>query len=239
MISVESNLLRDLREMASKAGQMPAAISSSDSSYGLSTRLVGFNRSTVHITVLALLQSNVLPSIAETGCHCSAVCCYVYSFTSAPVWKTRMVPALRLCTRRPPSSSPLAPPTVPMTTPGPEIPPGPCWKRAWLRLRHVHVAHIPHNAYDPMGEDRSLIIQYLSSACSRAQGADRGLAFTSGMAALAAVCRLCGQGDHIVAGDDLYGGTSRLLSMSVPQQGEAAVALALPQSYYADEALLA
>ena len=50
------------------------------------------------------------------------------------------------------------------------------------------------------------------------QGADRGLAFTSGMAALTAVVRLAEQGDHIVAGDDLYGGTSRLLS-NVSKQG--------------------
>ncbi len=36
------------------------------------------------------------------------------------------------------------------------------------------------------------------------------------MAALAAVTRLLKAGDHVVAGDDLYGGTSRLLSRIVP-----------------------
>jgi cystathionine beta-lyase len=36
------------------------------------------------------------------------------------------------------------------------------------------------------------------------------------MAALATVTRLMKSGDHIVAGDDLYGGTSRLLSRVVP-----------------------
>lgn len=51
------------------------------------------------------------------------------------------------------------------------------------------------------------------------EGADRSLAFTSGMAALAAVTRLCSAGDHILAGDDLYGGTSRLLSRVVPAAG--------------------
>ena len=39
------------------------------------------------------------------------------------------------------------------------------------------------------------------------------------MAALAAVTRLLSSGDHIVAGDDLYGGTSRLLSRVVPNAG--------------------
>jgi len=58
----------------------------------------------------------------------------------------------------------------------------------------------------------------LEEAMAEIEGAERGLAFTSGMAALTAVVRLCKGGDHIVAGDDLYGGTSRLLS-NVPQQG--------------------
>lgn len=39
------------------------------------------------------------------------------------------------------------------------------------------------------------------------------------MAALAAVTRLLKAGDHVVAGDDLYGGTSRLLSRVVPSAG--------------------
>lgn len=51
------------------------------------------------------------------------------------------------------------------------------------------------------------------------QGAERAFAFGSGMAALAAVVRLLKSGDHIVAGDDLYGGTSRLLSRVVPDAG--------------------
>lgn len=51
------------------------------------------------------------------------------------------------------------------------------------------------------------------------QGADRAFAFASGMAAIAAVCRLVKSGEHIVAGDDLYGGTSRLLASVVPNAG--------------------
>ena len=42
------------------------------------------------------------------------------------------------------------------------------------------------------------------------------LAFTSGMAALAAALRLAPAGTRVVAGDDLYGGTSRLLSQVAP-----------------------
>ena len=51
------------------------------------------------------------------------------------------------------------------------------------------------------------------------EGGTRAFAFSSGMAALAAVTRLLSTGDHIVAGDDLYGGTSRLLSRVVPAAG--------------------
>lgn len=51
------------------------------------------------------------------------------------------------------------------------------------------------------------------------EGGSRALSFTSGMAALAAVTKLVGSGGHIVAGDDLYGGTSRLLSQVVPNAG--------------------
>ncbi|KAK9829409.1 hypothetical protein WJX72_005673 [[Myrmecia] bisecta] len=51
------------------------------------------------------------------------------------------------------------------------------------------------------------------------EGADRAFAFASGMAALAAVVRLVKSGEHIVAGDDIYGGTSRLLAQVVPACG--------------------
>jgi cystathionine beta-lyase len=44
------------------------------------------------------------------------------------------------------------------------------------------------------------------------EGGDRAFAFTSGMAALAVAVKLVKSGEHIVAGDDIYGGTSRLLS---------------------------
>ena len=51
------------------------------------------------------------------------------------------------------------------------------------------------------------------------QGADRAFAFTSGMCALGVVVRLVGAGGHVVAGDDLYGGTSRLLAQIAPGLG--------------------
>jgi cystathionine beta-lyase len=50
-------------------------------------------------------------------------------------------------------------------------------------------------------------------------GASRAFAFGSGMAAVASVCRLAGAGGHVVAGDDLYGGSFRLLGRVLPSLG--------------------
>jgi len=44
-------------------------------------------------------------------------------------------------------------------------------------------------------------------------------AFASGMAAITALTRLVDQGEEIIAGDDLYGGTVRLLEKILPRQG--------------------
>src|SRR5580692_11877782 len=43
------------------------------------------------------------------------------------------------------------------------------------------------------------------------ESGQRGFAFASGMAAIATVLELLQPGDHIIAMDDLYGGTYRLL----------------------------
>src|SRR6185437_11062029 len=42
------------------------------------------------------------------------------------------------------------------------------------------------------------------------EGGARGLAFASGMAATAMLLELLDSGSHVIAGDDLYGGTVRL-----------------------------
>lgn len=44
-------------------------------------------------------------------------------------------------------------------------------------------------------------------------------AFGSGMAAITALTRLVDQGEEIIAGDDLYGGTVRMLEKILPRQG--------------------
>lgn len=51
------------------------------------------------------------------------------------------------------------------------------------------------------------------------EGAKHGLAFASGMGAVDAVFSLLQKGDHLVAVDDIYGGTYRLLVDVVSQRG--------------------
>ncbi|KAL9331511.1 hypothetical protein ACSQ67_001121 [Phaseolus vulgaris] len=60
---------------------------------------------------------------------------------------------------------------------------------------------------------------YVLSLLAKLDKADRALCFTSGMAALTAVVHLVGTGEEIVAGDDVYGGSDRLLSQVVPRTG--------------------
>jgi len=51
------------------------------------------------------------------------------------------------------------------------------------------------------------------------EGGAHGLAFASGLAATATVLHLLSAGDHIVAGDDLYGGTYRIFERVFRQMG--------------------
>lgn len=51
----------------------------------------------------------------------------------------------------------------------------------------------------------------LEAALASIESGKHGLAFASGVAATTAVLNLLGPGDHVVAGEDLYGGTYRLL----------------------------
>jgi cystathionine beta-lyase len=50
-------------------------------------------------------------------------------------------------------------------------------------------------------------------------GADRSFAFASGMAAISTLLRLVPSGGRILTGDDIYGGTSRLLGKIAPRLG--------------------
>jgi cystathionine gamma-lyase len=59
----------------------------------------------------------------------------------------------------------------------------------------------------------------LEECVAALEGARHGLAFASGLAATTAVMSLLSPGDHVVAGDDLYGGTYRLFDKVLPRSG--------------------
>ncbi len=59
----------------------------------------------------------------------------------------------------------------------------------------------------------------LEECVASLEGADHGLAFASGLAATIAAMSLLSPGDHVVAGDDLYGGTYRLFDKVLPRTG--------------------
>lgn len=59
----------------------------------------------------------------------------------------------------------------------------------------------------------------LQTAIATLEGGRHGLSFGSGMAAIDAVVRLLDAGDHVVAGDDLYGGSYRLFTKVYARQG--------------------
>lgn len=62
---------------------------------------------------------------------------------------------------------------------------------------------------------RSILEQQITDL----EGGVNSFAFSSGMAALSVVCKLIKSGETILAGDDLYGGSSRLLAQVVPTFG--------------------
>ncbi|CAM6083255.1 unnamed protein product [Calypogeia fissa] len=59
----------------------------------------------------------------------------------------------------------------------------------------------------------------LENLLAKLDAADRAFCFTSGMAALSTVSHLVEAGEEIVVGDDIYGGSDRLLSKIAPKSG--------------------
>ncbi|KAK8979256.1 hypothetical protein V6N11_000408 [Hibiscus sabdariffa] len=80
----------------------------------------------------------------------------------------------------------------------------------WSRSLLVNI----DSKFDPM-----LFVSLPHWLLAKLERADRAFCFTSGMAALSAVANLVGSGQEIVAGDDIYGGSDRLLSRVTPKSG--------------------
>lgn len=77
---------------------------------------------------------------------------------------------------------------------------------------------------DAIGADRGFVYsrsgnptrQALETCLAALEGARFGLAYASGMAAVAGTMQLVRAGDHVVVADDLYGGSYRLFSKILP-----------------------
>jgi cystathionine beta-lyase len=75
----------------------------------------------------------------------------------------------------------------------------------------VHSAPGVHQGYD-YTRSGNPTRKVLEDLIAKAEKGTTGAAFASGMAAIDAVLRLLKSGDHVIAGDDIYGGTYRLLT---------------------------
>lgn len=77
---------------------------------------------------------------------------------------------------------------------------------------------------DAIGQDRGFVYsrsgnptrQALETCIASLEGARFGLAYASGMAAVAGAMQMVKSGDHVVVADDLYGGSYRLFSKILP-----------------------
>jgi cystathionine gamma-synthase len=76
----------------------------------------------------------------------------------------------------------------------------------------------PHNGWE-YGRSGNPTRERLERAVAALEGGRHGIAFASGSAASAAISELAGAGDEIVVGDDVYGGTYRLLERVVRGRG--------------------
>jgi cystathionine gamma-lyase len=69
---------------------------------------------------------------------------------------------------------------------------------------------VPHNGYE-YARTRNPTREALERALAALEGGTDGHAFGSGLAALDAVLKLLTAGDHVIAGENLYGGSHRLM----------------------------
>ncbi|HSB54063.1 MAG TPA: PLP-dependent transferase, partial [Gemmatimonadales bacterium] len=67
-----------------------------------------------------------------------------------------------------------------------------------------------HKGYE-YGRTQNPTREALERAVASLEGATHGFAFGSGLAALDAVLKLLSAGDHIVSGENIYGGSHRLM----------------------------
>ena len=83
---------------------------------------------------------------------------------------------------------------------------------------YVQVAPAQHTGFEYSRTDNPTR-SALQAALAALEGGDYGLAFASGMAAIDTMLRLLNPGDHVIAGNDVYGGTYRLFEKVIAKYG--------------------
>lgn len=83
---------------------------------------------------------------------------------------------------------------------------------------YVQAAPAEHKGYEYSRTDNPTR-SALQAALAVLEGGQYGLAFASGMAAIDTLMRLLKPGDHVIAGNDVYGGTYRLFERVVAKFG--------------------
>lgn len=88
---------------------------------------------------------------------------------------------------------------------------------------HLSTTFVQPDVGQPLGSDYTRggnpTRDALEEAIATLEGGTRGLAFSSGLAALDTILRTCNVGDHIVCAEDAYGGSIRLLNQVCSKQG--------------------
>jgi cystathionine beta-lyase len=90
-----------------------------------------------------------------------------------------------------------------------------------IPIYNASTYHHPHGkpgAYD-YARSGNPSREQVEEAIALLEGGVAGFAYASGMAAIGSTLSLLKSGDHLIAPDDLYGGTYRYLTTVLPQQG--------------------
>jgi cystathionine beta-lyase/cystathionine gamma-synthase len=88
----------------------------------------------------------------------------------------------------------------------------------YLTSTYVQAGPGEHKGYE-YSRTQNPTRQALEANLAALEGARHGLAFASGCAATTTILHLLQSGDHVVAGDDLYGGTYRIFERVMKQLG--------------------
>ncbi|KAL2716891.1 cystathionine gamma-lyase [Vespula squamosa] len=75
-----------------------------------------------------------------------------------------------------------------------------------------------HNGYE-YGRSGNPTRNVLETCLTVLEGGKHGFAFSSGLGAITAIAGLLQNGDHIISGDDVYGGTNRFFQKCLVKQG--------------------